>query len=950
MQTFAFSRGGGRLLGGLLAVALAAPARAYAPPPSIMAGGATTIMQGGSVTLVARPNLALAFDGTNDYVSTTLNASPAALPSTTWEAWVYPTRLNYGVRQTMLTVDDGNYDRTVMIEAGSSSFGIFTGYGVWQPVAAELNTWQHIAVVYTPTGITFYKNGVRYDYAGSYNPSSPTVRTFMMGRNPDFNERFQGQLDEVRVWSTVRTPAEILAGMNEVPAATATGLLAAWRFNEGSGSTVESLTGSYPGAGVGTDYVTPGRSSMLPATYAWSPAAGLDATAGSSVIASPLSTTTYTVTVTDANGTPASAAQTVTVTPYPDLVISSPADITGGPYNNITIETGGAATLRSSVQAYGAVRVRSGGALADGCYRLNGPASFELAAGATLSICSEAGIDGFLYTTGTRSLSAQANYRYYGNRPNQVTGAGLPAVVRDLTTENPNGVTLSAPLSVARVLRAERGFHLNGQSLTLLSTDSSTAMVVNGPAGMVNGNTVTVQRWLDGSLNPGLGYRHLTPPMFSSTVSSLANTSFRPTLNPDYNSAAQPGLVTPFPTVFGYDQRRLSLVSSNLSAFDKGWYSPDNETSPLYMLHGYTVHIGGSQRVAFTGQLVTGTVYTGFQRNADATAPDAGWHLIGNPYAAPLDWSRIDAADRVGLDAAIYVFESTGPYAGSYRAYVNGIGGNSVLPVAQAFFVRVSAGQTTSQLILRESHRLTAPDATPVRRSAADPRPLLQLDLHGAGQHDTFVAYAEAQASPWFDGQFDATKLFNPSGLNLGSRAGGEQLAIDGRPAFDAGTVLPLTVGVPAAGTYTFTLAELRHLPAGLTAYLHDAYTGQRLPLAAGSSYAFSVTAAQAAAPLTGRFELRFNTTALAARPALTAAQLSVYPNPARGPFTVSLPETAGTTALQAELFNSLGQRVLTQTAAGHKLILRPEALPAGVYTLRLHAGATVLTKRVVLQ
>jgi hypothetical protein len=160
----------------------------YAQPASIVASGSTTFTQGGSVTLTAKPNLALAFDGSTNYVTTTLDAQPSALPTTTWEAWVYPTRTNFGTRQTLFTVDDGGYDRGVVIEANTANFCIFTGTGTWLPVAVDLNAWQHIAVVYTPTGISFYKNGVEYVYNTSNGFSlNSTVNKFQIGRNPSFS-------------------------------------------------------------------------------------------------------------------------------------------------------------------------------------------------------------------------------------------------------------------------------------------------------------------------------------------------------------------------------------------------------------------------------------------------------------------------------------------------------------------------------------------------------------------------------------------------------------------------------------------------------------------------------------------------------------------------------------------------------------------------------------------
>jgi hypothetical protein len=469
--------------------------------------------------------------------------------------------------------------------------------------------------------------------------------------------------------------------------------------------------------------------------------------------------------------------------------------------------------------------------------------------------------------------------------------------------------------------------------------------------------TATVQRYIDGSLNSGAGYHHYSSPVAGSTVADLATPGFAPTVNAAYNTSATPATVTPFPTVYGYDQSRLASTSNNLPVFDKGFVSPAATSDALTVGQGYAVNIGASQLVDFVGTLNNNAVTVNLARNSGATAADAGWALLGNPYPAPLDYSQVAAADRVNLDAAIYVYQSTGQYVGQYRSYANGVGGNPVLPVGQGFFARVASGQTSGSLTFRNSQRLTTADNTAFQRTTADPRPQVQLALQGStGPADDFYAYAEAGATTGFDSQYDAAKLPNPNGLNLaGAAASGEAVAIDGRPAFTAATVLPLTVGVPAAGTYSLNAAALTNLPAGLDAYLADDLTGQSLKLSQGTSYSFSATAAQAAAPITGRFRLYFRPTApLATAPTLSADVVGVYPNPAHERFTVTLPGLSQATTVQAELLNSLGQVVRRQSAAlptsGTQFTLEASSLATGVYTLRLQAGTSTLAKRIVIQ
>ncbi|GAB2854321.1 T9SS type A sorting domain-containing protein [Hymenobacter ruber] len=86
---------------------------------------------------------------------------------------------------------------------------------------------------------------------------------------------------------------------------------------------------------------------------------------------------------------------------------------------------------------------------------------------------------------------------------------------------------------------------------------------------------------------------------------------------------------------------------------------------------------------------------------------------------------------------------------------------------------------------------------------------------------------------------------------------------------------------------------------------------------------------------------------------ALTAAGVSVYPNPAHESFTVRVPAVANATSVQAELLNALGQVVRRQSAAlpaaGASLLIPTTDLATGVYTLRLRAGDASLVKRVVI-
>ncbi|MBO2011797.1 Ig-like domain-containing protein [Hymenobacter negativus] len=550
-----------------------------------------------------------------------------------------------------------------------------------------------------------------------------------------------------------------------------------------------------------------------------------------------------------------------------------------------------------------------------------------------------------------------------GSALGQVNGSGVNRFWS--LTVGPNGVQLnnSNVTSVRRVLALNGNFTTNGNPFTLISDAAGTAMVVNNGGAVVNGNT-TVQRYIDPSLNPNLGYRHVSPAISSATVNSLATSGFSPVVNPAYNTSPTPLLVPTFPTVYGYDQARLASTANNLNAFDKGWFSPNAATDPLAVGQGYTVLINGGQTWNFTGALNNGTRTLSLARNSGTTAPDAGYALIGNPYPSPLDWSQTssqsDATQNglVNVDPTMYVYQSndpSNPYTGVYNFYNNGIGTTSpVVAQGQGFFVRVSDGQTAGSVTFKNSHRPTSYQPTTYRRTT-ETRPLVELHLQGAGSTltDAAFVYFEQGASDRFEAQFDTEKLPNPSGLNLStSLSATQRLAIDGRaPLGTAQRVVPLTVGVPAVGSYTLSAAQLLNL--GTTpVYLRDLQSGAVIDLRTQPNYSFTVS--NASALLTGRFELLFSPQApLATAPAALAAQVGLYPNPATTTAFVELPAALGRTAVAAELVDALGRTVRTQSlpaqgATAHRLSLVD--LATGVYTLHLKTSAGVIVKKLVVE
>ncbi|WP_164891025.1 T9SS type A sorting domain-containing protein [Botryobacter ruber] len=573
-----------------------------------------------------------------------------------------------------------------------------------------------------------------------------------------------------------------------------------------------------------------------------------------------------------------------------------------------------------------------------------------IAAGATLTVYAQLSLTGDLINNGT--LNAIETVVFHGTA---AIGGTSSTAFQTLTVANGATLTLNSPVSVAKTLTLVGNLNSDGK-LRLLSDGTATANVVgnNYQIGNVTGN-VTVERYINPILNSGLGYRHYASPVSGAKVSGLATTGFTPVVNPAYNTAVNTATLTPFPNVFGYNESRLTGTGYT-SDFDYGWFSPATTDDVLQVGRGYTVNIAASEKVSFTGTLNNGNIDVELSKGA---AEQAGWHLLGNPYASSIEWDALYAAQPLlggakSVEAAIYVSRSTGEYEGDYISFVNGIGNASVNTIAamQAFFVRATAPVTFTF-----TNAARSSNSAHFFRTTADVRPQLQLNLKDSqGLADEAYIYFQQEATTAVNGEFDAYKVqtYSERKPMLFAKLGKDAMAIKGLPLNNVAQSLPLEFYVPKAGSYTFSVAKLVNFPAGAQVQLYDKETKQSHALSQDKEITLSLS------PSTDPHRFVLNFSAVAGSPLsvgqLTAAgvEAMVYPNPSKGDIHLLLSGLeARTEAVEVVLYNMLGQPVLERrfSAAEAQAGVRLEAagLAGGVYHLQVVAGGKKLTKKVVL-
>ncbi|RYG03436.1 MAG: LamG domain-containing protein [Chitinophagaceae bacterium] len=190
----------------------------------------------------SQTNNAIVLNGSNGSVAVGPVISPNA--SYTKEAWVYLTTAT-GARNILSSQDNPFWVDNGVLKAGNNA--VYNN--VTDPAPFPLNQWVHAAVTYDySTGVmTLYRNGVQVSQTTIANRTVPSNNSFI-GSHSGTSSYFVGRIDEVRVWTTVRTAAEINATMYRNPALNTPGLRAYYNMNETSGNALNSASsGGYPG-------------------------------------------------------------------------------------------------------------------------------------------------------------------------------------------------------------------------------------------------------------------------------------------------------------------------------------------------------------------------------------------------------------------------------------------------------------------------------------------------------------------------------------------------------------------------------------------------------------------------------------------------------------------------------------------------------------------------------
>ncbi|MCT4581274.1 MAG: gliding motility-associated C-terminal domain-containing protein [Flavobacteriales bacterium] len=182
------------------------------------------------LAVYAQPfNRAITLNGVNDYIVVPNNSAFYQSSNMTIEAWIKPCEIN-GYRAIVnrqwcaasrpsyhFSIRNGHIE---FVWSNNGNCNYYNSYRSDLPLA-QVNVWQHVAVVHTSTGIDLYYNGalvvgnlINGSYGNIRNTSEPLRIGVYKNISGNYGGFFHGGIDEVRIWNTNLNSTQIMNRYN----------------------------------------------------------------------------------------------------------------------------------------------------------------------------------------------------------------------------------------------------------------------------------------------------------------------------------------------------------------------------------------------------------------------------------------------------------------------------------------------------------------------------------------------------------------------------------------------------------------------------------------------------------------------------------------------------------------------------------------------------------------
>jgi type II secretory pathway pseudopilin PulG len=191
---------------------------------------------------------ALDFDGWNDYVRVPDNPTFDIADEITVMAWIKPEDTDYWstIVSKLAHTPWCRLDLYWFLnndKIGASLAGPCPYWYYWMPnVGISTNVWTHVALTYDGSAMKMYKNGVcaaTLVASGALMlANSSSNEPLYIGKNTEWGENYEGEMDDIRIYSRALNADEIAAIWSEGS------LVGYWKLDDGSGNHANDSSGN----------------------------------------------------------------------------------------------------------------------------------------------------------------------------------------------------------------------------------------------------------------------------------------------------------------------------------------------------------------------------------------------------------------------------------------------------------------------------------------------------------------------------------------------------------------------------------------------------------------------------------------------------------------------------------------------------------------------------------
>lgn len=461
--------------------------------------------------------------------------------------------------------------------------------------------------------------------------------------------------------------------------------------------------------------------------------------------------------------------------------------------------------------------------------------------------------------------------------------------IADVTFSNGNTVTLSAGnFKIAAHGKLSMGpntvLQVNGK-LALMSNQLSSATVTAIPSSSSIIGNVKVERFISGGAQaPYRTYRMLSSPIYTNGNSTNRTYSFAE-FKDDLIVTGSGGASN------GFDPNAANSASA--WTHNGGFVAiPSINTTVIAGRGAYLFYRGDRSNFSskttppFLDPEDTVMDFKGVLNQQDVSVTlNAGYNLVGNPYASSINWNSSGILKPGSLSSTIRIWN---PALRDYATYdgSNGVnGGSAIIPSGQAFFVYGEGGSTltfretsklTSQAIpllmdMRNGGNLTLEDGifSNIEHNVYSLPPSTDLKLtlikHGTPyRSETAVIFQDGKDKA-YNANEDTKYITAPGSFGtqvfFSSKSQDNQnLVINYLPKVNQSSVVDFNLhDKNESGSYALSI-NYKNLPSGYLLKLHDKYLGTSLTLSNNSTYNFTIDKMDSESGGADRFSVSFET------------------------------------------------------------------------------------------